>query len=270
MFDSAQCFAGAPWRALDCEPRPGESPASPIGYLHSVETGAAADGPGMRFVMFVAGCPFRCLYCHNPDTWTFKSGRSVTVDEAVREVAPYAHFLRMAGGVTVSGGEPLTQPAFVGAFLRRVHDDLHLHTALDTQGFLGHKVADDWFDAVDLVMLDIKHADPKRYKQVTGRALQPTLDFANRMVRLGKRMWVRYVLVPGLTSDPSDVARLADIVAGLGPLVERVELIPFHQLGVHKWAELGKSYALASTPVPTAAQVKEAADIFRSRGLTVV
>ena len=245
------------------------SAPSPTGYLHSVETGAAADGPGMRFVLFVAGCPFRCLYCHNPDTWTFKSGRPVSVDEAVAEVAPYARFLRMAGGVTVSGGEPLTQPAFVGAFLKRVHDDLGLHTALDTQGFLGHKVDDDWFDAVDLVMLDIKHADPERYKKITGRALQPTLDFAARLVRLGKPMWLRYVLVPGLTDDPGDVARLADIAAGLGPLVERVELIPFHQLGAHKWAGLGRNYALAGTPIPTAGQIREAASILRSRGLTV-
>jgi pyruvate formate lyase activating enzyme len=223
----------------------------------------------MRFVLFVAGCPFRCVYCHNPDTWTFKSARSISVDEAVKEVAPYARFLRVAGGVTVSGGEPLTQPAFVGAFLRRVHDDLGLHTALDTQGFLGHKIADDWLDAVDLVLLDIKHANPERHKQLTGRALQPTLDFANRLVRLGKRIWVRYVLVPGLTSDASDIARLADIVAGLGPLVERIELLPFHQMGAHKWAELGRSYALAGTPVPTPGQMQDAANILRSRGLTV-
>ena len=234
-----------------------------------METGAAADGPGMRFVLFVAGCPFRCLYCHNPDTWTFKSGRCVTVDEAIAEVAPYAGFLRMAGGVTVSGGEPLTQPWFVGAFLRRVHDDLGLHTALDTQGFLGHKVDDDWLTAVDLVLLDIKHADAARYKTITGRALQPTLDFARRLVRLGKPMWVRYVLVPGLTDDPNDIARLADTVAGLGPLVEKVELIPFHQLAAHKWAELGRRYTLEGAPVPTAEQIGEAAATLRSRGLTV-
>ncbi len=244
-------------------------PDEPVGYIHSVETGAAVDGPGMRFVYFLAGCSFRCLYCHNPDSWTLEGGRPVSVSAAVAEAARYAGFLRMAGGVTLSGGDPLAQAEFAGALLRRLHDGLGLHTALDTQGFLHRKVPDRWFDAVDLVLLDIKHIDPVRHREITGRPLQPTLDFARRLVSLGKPIWIRYVLVPGFTDDADDIARFAGTAAALGPLVERVELLPFHQMGSHKWEELNRPYRLANTPVPSNSEIAAAAAIIRSRGLTV-
>ncbi|TCZ64882.1 pyruvate formate-lyase-activating protein [Roseicella aquatilis] len=237
------------------------------GWLHSVETGAAVDGPGLRFVYFMSGCLFRCLYCHNPDTWQPHGGRAVTLDEAVAEVAPYAGFLRMAGGVTVSGGEPLMQAPFVGALLRRLKDEFGLHTALDTQGYLGTKADDRWLDAVDLVLLDIKHADPEQYERITARPLQPTLDFAHRLVALGKPIWLRYVLVPGLTDAAPDVERLADIAASLGPVVQRVEVLPFHQMGAGKWRALGLDYRLADTPTPSPEQVQHARGIFAARGL---
>ena len=250
--------------------REGRGPAAePTGYLHSVETGAAGDGPGVRFVYFLAGCPLRCMYCHNPDTWKVGSGRRIGLDEAIAEVAAYRSFLRIAGGVTISGGEPMMQPVFVGRLLARLHDELKLHTALDTTGFLGRKVADDWFDPLDLVLLDIKHSDPATYRQITGQDLQPTLDFARRMVRLGKPMWIRYVLVPGLTDGPADIARLADMLVDLGPLVQRVDVLPYHRLGEYKWAELGRAYPLGDTPTPTHAQVEDAISIFRARGLVV-
>ncbi|WP_052026965.1 4Fe-4S cluster-binding domain-containing protein, partial [Rhodovulum sp. PH10] len=166
--------------------------AEPVGFLHSVETGAAGDGPGMRFVFFLSGCPYRCVYCHNPDTWKRASGRRVDLDEALAEVAPYRAFLRFAGGVTVSGGEPMSQHRFAGRLLTRLHDDLGLHTAIDTTGALGRLVGDDWFDPVDLLLLDIKHVDPATYERITGSELQPTLDFARRMVRLRQPMWVRF------------------------------------------------------------------------------
>jgi pyruvate formate lyase activating enzyme len=239
------------------------------GYLHSVETGAAVDGPGMRFVFFMSGCQFRCLYCHNPDTWKLHGGRRVGLDEAIAEIAPYAGFLRFAGGVTVSGGEPLMQAPFVGALLARLKAEFGLHTALDTQGFLHHDVTDEWFDPVDLVLLDIKHFDPQRYHQITGQFLQPTLDFAHRLVRLDKRIWVRYVLVPGLTDGEADILALADFVAGLGPAVERVEVLPFHQMGAQKWDLLGLDYKLAHTPTPTREQIEAARRLFASRGLVV-
>lgn len=243
--------------------------SSEVGFLHSVESGAAVDGPGMRFVYFMSGCQFRCLYCHNPDTWKPHSGRQVTLDEAVAEVTPYAGFLRMAGGVTISGGEPLVQAPFVGALLARLKTALGLHTALDTQGFLHAHAADDWFAPVDMVLLDIKHSDPDAYHRLTGQDLQPTLDFAHRLVRLGKTMRIRHVLVPGLTDGEDDLRRLADFVASLGPAVERVEVLPLHHLGAHKWAALGMDYPLAGTPTPTPEQMAWARGLFAARGLTV-
>jgi pyruvate formate lyase activating enzyme len=249
-------------------PSDGKTP-SPQGFLHSVETGAAVDGPGMRFVYFFSGCQFRCQYCHNPDTWKLTSGRPLSLDQAMAEVRPYRGFLKMAGGVTVSGGEPMMQAPFVGALLRRIKDDLGLHTALDTQGYLHRNVTDDWFDPLDLVLLDIKHSNPEAYRNLTGKELQPTLDFAHRLVHLNKKIWIRYVLVPGITDGDVDILTLADFVVSLGPAVERVEVLPFHQMGAHKWESLGMDYPLARTPTPTAEQVGRARSLFASRGLLV-
>lgn len=240
------------------------------GYLHSVETGAAVDGPGMRFVLFLSGCQFRCQYCHNPDTWNLHGGRDVTLDQVLDEVRPYAGFLKFAGGgVTLSGGEPLLQAAFAGRLLSRIKDELGLHTALDTQGFLHAEVDDDWFRPIDMVLLDIKHSDPERYHVITGQPLQPTLDFGRRLVRLNKPMWIRYVLVPGLTDGEADILKLADFAADLGPLVERLEVLPFHQMGAQKWQALNHPYPLADTPTPTPEQVQAARALFASRGLIV-
>ena len=225
------------------------------------------DGPGMRFVFFMNGCLFRCQYCHNPDTWKINGGRKVTLDEALAEVGAYKKFLKFAGGVTVSGGEPLVQAAFVGMLLKRIKNDFGLHTALDTQGFLHATVDDDWFDPVDLVLLDIKHSAPEKYLKLTGKELQPTLDFAQRLVRLKKKVWIRYVLVPGLTDDDNDILRLADFVVGLGSIVERVEVLPFHQMGAFKWRELGIDYPLEHTPTPSVEATAHARSLFASRGL---
>jgi pyruvate formate lyase activating enzyme len=239
----------------------------PVGYLHSVETGAAVDGPGLRFVYFMSGCPLRCLYCHNPDTWKVSGGKKVTLDEAFTEILPYHKFLKRSGGVTISGGEPLVQAGFVGALFEKIKTELGLHTALDTQGFLHASVPDAWFEPVDLVLLDIKHSDPEKYQELTGQALQPTLDFAQRLVRMNKKMWIRYVLVPGLTDDEGDILKLAEFIAGLESAVERVEVLPFHQMGAFKWKELGIPYRLEETRAPTADAVKRARELFESKGL---
>ncbi len=241
-----------------------------LGYLHSVESGAAADGPGVRFVYFMQGCLFRCLYCHNPDTWKIHAGRAVTLDEALTELRPYAGFLKIAGGVTVSGGEPLLQAPFVGDLLTHIKKELGLSTALDTQGFLHTSVPDSWFDPVDLVLLDIKHADPEAYLKLTGKPLQPTLDFAQRLARLNKPFWLRYVLVPGVTDGEADILRLADFVASLGKVVERVDILPFHQLGAFKWKELNLPYTLENTPPPTLDSIAHTSALFASRGLPIV
>ncbi|MBZ4021924.1 pyruvate formate-lyase 1-activating enzyme [Rhodobacter sp. TJ_12] len=237
------------------------------GFLHSLESGAAVDGPGMRFVFFLAGCQFRCLYCHNPDTWKLHNGRRIAVEEILAEVAPVASFLKFAGGVTFSGGEPMMQAPFVNAAAQALKDCFGLHIALDTQGHLHDRVADDWFDPIDLVMLDIKHIDPARHQALTAQALQPTLDCAQRMVRLGKKMRIRYVLVPGWTDAADEVARMADYVADLGPAVEMVEVLPFHQMGQSKWESLGTPYHLKDTQPPSREATEAARALFRARGL---
>jgi pyruvate formate lyase activating enzyme len=271
MTDVADPASAQPYPAAQAHPHPVDQtgPGSGIGFLHSVETAGAVDGPGVRFVFFTAGCLFRCLYCHNPDTWKLHHGRSVTVDEALAELHPYAGFLRIAGGVTFSGGEPMAQADFVGALAARIKAELRLHLALDTQGFLHADRDDAWFAPFDLVLLDIKHSDPIQYRRLTGHDLQPTLDFARRLVRLGKPMWVRYVLVPGWTDAEADITRLADFIVTLGTAVERVEVLPFHQMGAHKWQQLGLPYELANTPAATVAETDAVRALFASRGLAV-
>ena len=240
------------------------------GYLHSVESGAAVDGPGMRFVFFMAGCLFRCLYCHNPDSWKLHNGSRVEVEDLVTEIKSYASFLKFSGGVTFSGGEPMMQAEFVGRVASAIKDRFGLHIALDTQGYLHDRVGDDWFEPFDLVMLDIKHIDPERYLALTAQPLQPTLDCAERLVRLGKQLRIRYVMVPDWSDGPDDMARMADYVAGLGPCVELVELLPFHQLGADKWARLGMDYKLKGLRTPSPQEAEAGRDIFRTRGLTVI
>lgn len=244
-----------------------------IGHVHSFEVGAAVDGPGIRCALFVSGCQFRCLYCHNPDTWKLNNGRTMTVDEVVQEIGKYAAFLRRAGGLTISGGEPLMQAHFVGEIFRRVKQHYQLHTALDTQGFLAAHLPDSWFDAVDLVLLDIKHIDPVKYEVITSKPLQPTLDFAERLMRMGKAVWIRYVLVPGLSDDETDVARLAAYLKQLNAMapgcIQRLEVLPFHKMGEFKWKELGMDYQLTDTPVPDRALVERVRNQLRSTGIMV-
>ena len=236
------------------------------GFVHSIETGAAVDGPGMRFALFVSGCQFRCLYCHNPDTWKLHNGKSYTVDAVMAELKKYASFLRIAGGLTISGGEPLMQAHFVGEIFRRAKQELKLHTALDTQGFLAAHLDDAWFDNVDLVLLDIKQIDPVKYEALTSKPLQPTLDFAERLQKMGKKIWVRYVLIPGISDDFADVEKLADYLKPMENL-ERVEVLPFHKMGESKWEELGMKYELTDTKAPTPELTERVRDQFRARGI---
>lgn len=237
-----------------------------LGYVHSFETGAAVDGPGMRFVLFMSGCQFRCLYCHNPDTWKLHNGTPMTLDEVIAEIGRYANFLRLTGGVTISGGEPLMQAEFVGEVFRRCKTELKLHTALDTQGYLAGNVDDAWFDNVDLVLLDIKSIDPDVYLRLTGKELQPTLDFAHRLSRLQKKMWIRYVLVPGWTDKMEHVHKLAEFITPLKAGIERVEVLPFHKLGESKWQDLGLDYQLTDTLPPSIELTEAVRDVFRAKG----
>jgi len=239
------------------------------GSVHSFDISTGVDGPGTRFVAFLAGCPLRCQYCHSPDTWYRRNGQPTTVDDLVTEIRRYERFIKVAGGgVTISGGEPLQQPAFTREVLRRCKD-MRLHTALDTSGFLGDRADDALLDATDLVLLDIKSGDPTTYRKVTrtGR-LAPTVRFAHRLADRGTPIWVRFVLVPGLTDDPANVDAVARIAAGV-PTVERVEVLPFHRLGAAKYAALGLPFPLADTPPPDTALLDRVRAQFRGHGLTV-
>jgi pyruvate formate lyase activating enzyme len=241
-----------------------------IGYYHSYEITGSVNGPGIRFTLYLSGCPLRCQYCQNPDMWTLRSGRRVTVGRMFDEVAKYASFIRTAhGGITVSGGEPMLQIRFLQALLRRCKEDLGLHTAVDTSGFLGARASEDFLNLVDLFLLDIKAGDEELYHLVTSAELAPTLRFARRLSDRGNRMWVRYVLVPGLTDAVDDVEKVARFTSTLAH-VERVEVLPFHQLGAGKWADLQLSYQLADVPPAAPELVRRVEDQFRAHGLTVV
>ena len=239
-----------------------------VGYMHSWEVGSTVDGPGIRFVVFLTGCFLRCQYCHNPDTWHKHNGRPVTVARAMQEIGKYAQVLKISrGGITISGGEPMVQKAFAMEIFRRCKQ-LGLHTCIDTAGRLGERMTDEELMHIDLHLLDIKSGDPAIYEQVTRQPLQPTLDYARRLSALGRPMWVRYVLVPGLTDGYDNVEKVADVCAELKSL-ERVEILRFHQMGHDKWKQLGLDYPLSDVEPPSPELSERVRGQFRSRGLTV-
>ena len=240
-----------------------------FGFMHSFTTGSAVDGPGVRVVGWTAGCQFHCLFCHNPDTWNLQNGMPVPLAHAIEEVRKYRHGLKvMAGGLTISGGEPLMQDRFVIRLFKAARE-MGVHTALDTNGLLGDRLRDDELENIDLVMLGLKAWDPERHRHLTGRDNGPVHEFARRLSARKRRCWVRYVLVPGLTDDEQDIGLLAKFIAGL-QTVERVDVLPFHQMGQFKWKELGLSYTLADTAPPTRELVQRVCGQFRAEGLTAV
>jgi pyruvate formate lyase activating enzyme len=237
------------------------------GRVHSIESAGMLDGPGIRFVAFLAGCPLRCLYCHNPDTQCLTDSPLRDADELLGEVRAQLPFIRR-GGLTISGGEPLVQPAFVKTLLRGAKA-MGLHTAIDTTGYLGRNVDAELLQLTDLWLLDIKSYVPETYRQVTGVDLAPTLEFARRLAAEHRQMWIRFVLVPGLTDAPDNIDGVARFAASLGPAVNRVEVLPFHKLGEHKWKQLSRAYTLDATPPAGPEQTEAARARMRAHGLTV-
>lgn len=238
-----------------------------LASVHSWELVTAVDGPGTRMTMFLAGCPLRCLYCHNPDTLKMRDGHPILLSDAIDRIMRYKPvFDATHGGLTISGGEPLMQPAFVRNVLRAVHMR-GVHTAIDTSGFLGASLNDADFENLDLVLLDVKSGIPETYQRVTGRPLAPTLAFGDRLHEAGVTKWIRFVLVPGLTDDPENVEKVADIVARWKSTVGRVEVLPFHKMGEDKWAEMNMHYELTDTQPPSKELTERVRDVFRSRGL---
>ncbi len=238
------------------------------GYVHSVETGGMADGPGVRYIVFMSGCPLRCRYCHNPDMLRMKKGALTPSTQLLDDISRYASYLSHSkGGVTLSGGEPLCQPDFVKAIFKGCRK-MGIHTTLDTSGYLNKKADDELLSLTDLVLLDIKAGSERIYKQVTGRPLQPTLVFAERLAARGIPVWLRYVLVPNLTDDPEEIEYVASFAASLGSVVKRVDVLPFHKMGEKKWEHTSLNYKLKDTPSPTHVQIAAARKIFQKYGLT--
>lgn len=237
-----------------------------MGFLHSFTTGSAVDGPGIRLVAWTTACMFRCQFCHNPDTWTLRNGIPVALSKAISEIQRYAPGLkRMRGGFTLSGGEALMQDRFA-VRLFEACKAMGVHTALETNGYFGDKLSDEELSLIDLVLLDMKAFTLEQHKRVAGISNEPVIAFAERLARLKRPMWLRYVLVPGLTDVVSEIEQLGEFVAGLG-IAERAEVLPFHQLGEYKWKKLGLDYQLTDTPPPTNDQVAEAIALFASKGL---
>jgi pyruvate formate lyase activating enzyme len=239
------------------------------GFVHSFTTGSAVDGPGVRLVAWLAGCQFRCLYCHNPDTWKMTNGMPVTATRALEVISQYRHQLQtMRGGLTISGGEPLMQHRFVLNVFAEAKK-LGVHTALDSNGYFGDRLTDADLSSIDLVLLDLKAFTREVHKGLTGMDNQPVHQFARRLAAARRPIWVRFVLVPGWTDDMAEVDKIAAFAAELGN-VERVDVLPFHQMGRFKWEKLKMEYQLQDTKPPSPETTKQAVERFRAKGLKAV
>lgn len=237
-----------------------------LASIHSWELVTAVDGPGTRLTVFFSGCPLRCVYCHNPDTMEMRRGQDVELDELVRRIKRYRRvFASSGGGITLSGGEVLMQPAFARNVLAAAKA-MGVHTAIDTSGYLGAVADDSFLDNVDLVLLDVKSGTEESYKALTGRPLQPTLDFGNRLAARGTSIWIRFVVVPGWTDSEENVEAIAENIAPWKHVVERVEVLPFHNMGQDKWDALGLEYKLRDAQPPSKETVERVREQFRSRG----
>lgn len=216
-----------------------------LGYIHSVLTGGTLDGPGVRYVIFMQMCPFRCLYCHNPDTWFKNSLGAKTVDSVYNDILKYKDFFNFSGGgVTLSGGEPLLQVGFVLSLFKKLKE-IKIHTCLDTCGYVD--LSDDIKNAItlcDLVMLDIKHLESQMHLKLTGKDNKKVLDFLDYLYSINKKTRIRQVLVPSFTTDEKYIDKLIEFLDKYRAIIEKVELLPYHKMGIEKWQKLGLEYKL--------------------------
>ncbi len=211
--------------------------------VHSFESFGTVDGPGIRFVLFLQGCHLKCKYCHNRDTWSIHSGEYKTLDEIFDKIMRCKNYIYPRGGVTISGGEPLLQPQFIIELFKKLKKE-GIHTCIDTSGNLPlSENIKKVLELTDLVLLDIKHIDDEKCKELVGKGNKFELEFARYLSDNGIHMWIRQVLVPGMTDDENDLLKLKDFISSLDT-VDRVELLPYHNLGEYKWKELGLKYPL--------------------------
>ncbi|WP_148551417.1 pyruvate formate-lyase-activating protein [Paraclostridium bifermentans] len=236
------------------------------GRVHSIETFGTVDGPGIRFILFMQGCPLRCKYCHNRDTWDVKGGTEYTTDEIIEQVKKYSSYMKFSGGgLTVSGGEATLQPEFLKDLFKKAQEN-EIHTCLDTSGFVNIDVIDPVLDYTNLVLLDLKHMVPEKCKDLVGVSIDKTLEFAKHLSDRNIPVWIRHVLVPGITDDRENLELMGKFISTLKN-VDRVELLPYHTLGVHKWENMGFEYELKNVPDATNEDIEKASKILAEFGI---
>ena len=218
------------------------------GYIHSLQSLGTVDGPGVRAVVFSSGCPLRCVYCHNPDTWRQEDGEQISVGELTSKIKRLYPYIKN-GGVTLSGGEPCMQAEFFTALIRELKA-MGLHIALDTSGAVYNERVDELLSLCDLVLLDVKFTSEEKYRRYTLGSLEKTLRFLDRVTELGIPVWIRQVIVPGINDTEADAKELRALVKGY-PTVEKIELLPFRKLCLEKYRQLGLKFPLESTPEPS-------------------
>lgn len=234
------------------------------GRIHSIESFGAVDGPGIRFVVFFQGCPIRCLYCHNPDSWEPSGGKEVTASDLAAQILRYKNFIKN-GGVTLSGGEPLFQSRFAEELLKLCKKN-GFHTAIDTAGSVPLSVCKSAVDAADMLLLDIKAIDSALAKRITGADNKNALALLKYCEQNKKPVWIRHVLLPGYTLTEEHAHKLGEYLKDF-ECIKKVELLPFHKMGEYKWETLGLDYTLTDVQPPEPEQVEEIKNILLSYGL---
>lgn len=239
-----------------------------IGRIHSLESLGTVDGPGVRFVVFMQGCPLRCQFCHNPDTWNTTMGIEYTPETLVEEIIKYKSYMQFSGGgVTFSGGEPLLQAEFILEACKLCKEQ-GISVAIDTSGFIWNENVKEVLNYTDIVLLDIKNYDPNIYKDITGVSLTPTLQLLDYLKEKSINTWVRYVLVPGLSDNLDSIQQLSEHLSHF-PNVSKIEVLGFHKMGEYKWKELGLEYKLADTKEPSKELLEQVKTIFEKYGKEV-
>ncbi len=228
--------------------------------IHSIESLGTYDGPGIRMVVFLQGCPFSCVYCANPDTMRCEDGREIDINDIFEKAVHMKSYLSAGGGITFSGGEPCLQAKKLIPIMKRLKDE-GLHICLDTNGNVFNKYVEEMLEYVDLVLLDVKHIDTAKHKAITSKGNEKTLAFGQYLEANNKPFWLRYVLVPGLTDDPADLHHLGQHFNDYQQ-IQNVEIQPYHTLGAHKWEKIGLKNELEGTPHNTPEQINTAKDIF--------